>query len=187
MYDVTNFLDEHLGGKKILQRVLGQDASKQFWKYHNEKVMAKWGTPLKIGSIGSSDNTPKAISKTTPSTNYSPPRPKLQPAPHVPSPPTDNKPATEIFGEVLSPHQIYIDPSSSHLRNPHGTQGSLPPITMPRTIVSDNLCVHTWRIISSPTSLNGKKRNSNPKHYSNKSHNKDSSQQPCSLSLPRNT
>ncbi|TGO57521.1 hypothetical protein BOTNAR_0199g00120 [Botryotinia narcissicola] len=52
VYDVTNFLEEHPGGAKILKRVAGKDASKQFWKYHNESVLKKYGEKLKIGAVG---------------------------------------------------------------------------------------------------------------------------------------
>ncbi|KAJ8067374.1 hypothetical protein OCU04_004725 [Sclerotinia nivalis] len=52
VYDVTNFLEEHPGGSKILKRVAGKDASKQFWKYHNEGVLKKYGEKLKIGTVG---------------------------------------------------------------------------------------------------------------------------------------
>jgi len=52
VYDVTNFIDEHPGGAKILKRVCGKDASKQFWKYHNESVLKKYGSKLKIGTVG---------------------------------------------------------------------------------------------------------------------------------------
>lgn len=52
VYDVANFLEEHPGGAKILKRVAGKDASKQFWKYHNESVLKKYGEKLKIGTVG---------------------------------------------------------------------------------------------------------------------------------------
>lgn len=51
VYDVSKFVDEHPGGAKILKRVGGKDASKQFWKYHNESVLKKYGPKLKIGEV----------------------------------------------------------------------------------------------------------------------------------------
>ncbi|KAL1966427.1 hypothetical protein VTN77DRAFT_4569 [Rasamsonia byssochlamydoides] len=53
VYDLTKFQDEHPGGKKILQRVAGKDASKQFWKYHNEGILKKYKGQLQIGSLDS--------------------------------------------------------------------------------------------------------------------------------------
>lgn len=52
--DSAAFLDEHPGGAKILKRVAGKDATKQFWKYHSKSVMEKYGTPLKIGTVAES-------------------------------------------------------------------------------------------------------------------------------------
>ncbi|RMZ89020.1 hypothetical protein DV736_g3756, partial [Chaetothyriales sp. CBS 134916] len=51
VYDVTSFVDEHPGGSKILKRVAGKDASKQFWKYHNETVLKKYSPKLKVGTV----------------------------------------------------------------------------------------------------------------------------------------
>ncbi|GAD98280.1 cytochrome b5, putative [Paecilomyces variotii No. 5] len=51
VYDVTEFINEHPGGSKILKRVAGKDASKQFWKYHNQNVLKKYGPKLKIGEV----------------------------------------------------------------------------------------------------------------------------------------
>jgi hypothetical protein len=34
-----------------LKRVAGKDATKQFWKYHNEGVLKKYGGKLRVGSV----------------------------------------------------------------------------------------------------------------------------------------
>ncbi len=47
----AGFVDEHPGGAKILKRVAGKDATKQFWKYHNESVLKKYSERLKIGTV----------------------------------------------------------------------------------------------------------------------------------------
>lgn len=41
VYDVTNFVDEHPGGAKILKRVAGKDATKQFWKCEYQSTVLK--------------------------------------------------------------------------------------------------------------------------------------------------
>ncbi|KAI0455867.1 putative cytochrome b5 protein [Xylaria acuta] len=51
VYDVTNFLDEHPGGAKILKRVVGKNATKPFWKYHGKNVLEKYGAKLKVGEL----------------------------------------------------------------------------------------------------------------------------------------
>ena len=103
------------GGKKILQRVAGKDASKQFWKYHNEGILKKYQAKLQVGSL---DTKPKA-------------EPKVEAAPVKPAP----KPAAvakttaseaesseplEPFGDLIP----FADPSwyqgvSLHSSLPH--------------------------------------------------------------------
>ncbi|KAI8938238.1 hypothetical protein NX059_005899 [Plenodomus lindquistii] len=51
VYKLDSFVEEHPGGAKILKRVGGKDASKQFWKYHNESVLKKYAPKLKVGSL----------------------------------------------------------------------------------------------------------------------------------------
>ncbi|KAF7189645.1 Acyl-CoA dehydrogenase AFT10-1 [Pseudocercospora fuligena] len=71
VYDLTKFQDDHPGGKKILQRVAGKDASKQFWKYHNESILKKFQPKLQVGSL---DSKPKPAQAPTP-----PPSPPANP------------------------------------------------------------------------------------------------------------
>ncbi|RDA84972.1 hypothetical protein CP532_3891 [Ophiocordyceps camponoti-leonardi (nom. inval.)] len=99
VYDLTKFQDDHPGGKKILQRVAGKDASKQFWKYHNEGILKKYQAGLQVGSL---DTKPK-------------PKPKAKAAP---APPPKAAPAKtsghEAVSEALEPfgHQIpFADPA----------------------------------------------------------------------------
>ncbi|KAK9472563.1 acyl-CoA dehydrogenase/oxidase [Dipodascopsis tothii] len=51
VYDLTEFQNEHPGGKKILNRVAGKDASKMFWKYHNAGILNKYKPKLMIGAV----------------------------------------------------------------------------------------------------------------------------------------
>ncbi|KAI1389789.1 cytochrome b5 [Hypoxylon trugodes] len=46
-----DFLDEHPGGAKILKRMAGKNATKQFWKYHGKSVLEKYGEKLKVGEL----------------------------------------------------------------------------------------------------------------------------------------
>ncbi|CAG8730630.1 14121_t:CDS:2, partial [Acaulospora morrowiae] len=59
VYDVTNFLNEHPGGKKVLLKVAGTDATKQFDNFHSLDVVKKY-PQLLIGSIGSEQTESEA-------------------------------------------------------------------------------------------------------------------------------
>ncbi|KAI8826786.1 putative cytochrome b5 [Fimicolochytrium jonesii] len=51
VYDVTSFLDDHPGGKKVLLKNCGKDATKQFEQFHSDKVLDKYGPKLYIGDV----------------------------------------------------------------------------------------------------------------------------------------
>lgn len=53
VFDVTKFLSEHPGGKKVLLKKAGKDASKEFKTFHNESIMQRVGLPMQVGVIGS--------------------------------------------------------------------------------------------------------------------------------------
>ncbi|KAJ3417081.1 hypothetical protein HDV05_006940 [Chytridiales sp. JEL 0842] len=52
VYDITDFMDGHPGGKRILMSVAGQDATKQFHQFHKAgTVFAKYDKRLLIGVV----------------------------------------------------------------------------------------------------------------------------------------
>ncbi|KAK9452659.1 acyl-CoA dehydrogenase/oxidase [Dipodascopsis uninucleata] len=62
VFDLSKFQDEHPGGKKILKRVAGKDASKMFWKYHNERILKKYKPKLQIGAVAGTEAAAAASS-----------------------------------------------------------------------------------------------------------------------------
>ena len=94
-------METHTG--TVLQRVAGKDASKQFWKYHNEGILRKYKAQLQVGSL----NTKKAAEPT--------PAPAAAPkksAPVAQTTPTNYQPAAtaeplEPFGDLIP----FADPS----------------------------------------------------------------------------
>src|SRR5688572_33297427 len=52
VYDVTNFLSEHPGGKKVLLKVAGTDATQQFDNFHALSILEKYSSQLQIGELG---------------------------------------------------------------------------------------------------------------------------------------
>merc|ERR1711977_585073 len=130
VYDLTKFQDEHPGGKKILQRVAGKDASKQFWKYHNESILKKYKPQLQVGSL---DTKKKAEA---PAPAPAPSKPKAVPVPEAgtvsvsPSGPNllalaENAEPADPFGSLIpysdpnwyqSYHSPYINKTHEALR-----------------------------------------------------------------------
>lgn len=54
VYDVTNFLSIHPGGKRVIIPYAGKDASKVFHSFHAPSVLLKYGKDLCIGEVGTS-------------------------------------------------------------------------------------------------------------------------------------
>ncbi|KAI1139206.1 acyl-CoA dehydrogenase NM domain-like protein [Hypoxylon sp. FL0543] len=100
VYDLTKFQDEHPGGKKILTRVAGKDASKQFWKYHNEGILKKYKPSLQIGSL---DTKPKPEPTPEPSPVYAAPQPTKETKKDVvpSSAQAEEAEALEPFGDLI--------------------------------------------------------------------------------------
>ncbi len=97
----------------VLQRVAGKDASKQFWKYHNESILKKYKPQLQVGSLNS-----KKAAAAPPTPPATPPPaekeekvvPSAEPGTVAPAP----GPASGEEAEALDPYGAlipYADPS----------------------------------------------------------------------------
>jgi hypothetical protein len=87
----------------VLQRVAGKDASKQFWKYHNEGILKKYKGQLQIGSLDTKkqpEPAPAAAPKTAE------PKPQPQAASGDFKPPATAEPQ-DPYGDLIP----FADPS----------------------------------------------------------------------------
>ena len=101
----------------VLQRVAGKDASKQFWKYHNESILKKYKGQLLVGSLDSKkQEAPPPTPPATPPPAEKKPEPKeqIKPQPEsgviAPVPGKDVEEAKESmdpYGAMIP----YADPS----------------------------------------------------------------------------
>ncbi|KAF2756478.1 cytochrome b5 [Pseudovirgaria hyperparasitica] len=51
VFDLTSFVDEHPGGRKVLLPVAGKDATKQFRKHHRDAILIRYRPRFKIGVV----------------------------------------------------------------------------------------------------------------------------------------
>ena len=101
-----------------MQRVAGKDASKQFWKYHNESILKKYQKQLQVGAL---DSKPKPEQQTPPTPSATPPpsESKKEEKMVVPSPESGTVapapgPAAEESAEAMDSYGDlipYADPS----------------------------------------------------------------------------
>eukprot|EP00472_Partenskyella_glossopodia_P005024 CAMPEP_0197535778 /NCGR_PEP_ID=MMETSP1318-20131121/51636_1 /TAXON_ID=552666 /ORGANISM="Partenskyella glossopodia, Strain RCC365" /LENGTH=573 /DNA_ID=CAMNT_0043093455 /DNA_START=64 /DNA_END=1785 /DNA_ORIENTATION=+ len=61
VYDVSDFLDGHPGGKKVLANEGGKDATKKFNLFHDAGVMRKYGPRLMVGILEGSKAHKRAM------------------------------------------------------------------------------------------------------------------------------
>lgn len=89
----------------VLQRVAGKDASKQFWKYHNESILKKYKGQLQVGSLDSKKQ------------EAAPPTP-----PATPPPSEDKRDKVEPQAEsgVVAPVPSSAAPEAKESMDPYG-------------------------------------------------------------------
>ncbi|OAK99964.1 hypothetical protein IQ06DRAFT_336526 [Phaeosphaeriaceae sp. SRC1lsM3a] len=48
VYNCTQFVEDHPGGRQVIESFRGQECSWQFWRFHSAEIMRQWGRPLRI-------------------------------------------------------------------------------------------------------------------------------------------
>lgn len=49
IYDCSDYIWEHPGGKAVIESFRGENCSWQFWRFHPKTIMHEFGRPLRIG------------------------------------------------------------------------------------------------------------------------------------------
>lgn len=49
VYDCSEFVSVHPGGRQVILSFAGEDCSWQFWRFHSRSLMQEYGRPLRIG------------------------------------------------------------------------------------------------------------------------------------------
>ena len=94
----------------VLQRVAGKDASKQFWKYHNEGILKKYKKQLQVGSLDSKAAEPEPTPAAAPAPKKDVVKPEAVSGAVVPQPTEAAVEAAEAmdpYGDLVP----YADPS----------------------------------------------------------------------------
>lgn len=90
----------------VLQRVAGKDASKQFWKYHNESILKKYKGQLLVGSLDSKKK--EAAPPTPPATP--PPAEKKTEAKEKVKPQAESGAVAPVPGKDVEAEKESMDP-----------------------------------------------------------------------------
>lgn len=117
VFDVTKFLNDHPGGKKVIVAVAGTDATKKFNMFHKPSVLTKYAPMLQIGTVGGSSSSSES---SAPAPKPAPTQaPKTASKPSSPSPSSDtrlsspaNIPSAKQLARYFGDQIPYGDPNS---------------------------------------------------------------------------
>lgn len=112
---MARHMKDELTDSPVLQRVGGKDASKQFWKYHNDGILKKYKSQLLVGSLDSKKHaaappTPPATPPLATQTHKEIIRPSAEPGTVAPMPgkqAREHAEALDAYGDLIP----YADPS----------------------------------------------------------------------------